>query len=218
MNQDLVEAVKAYATCDHEQVVELLHGKSKGTVVSILIDLLTEYFNDKNSSTLREFVVVSLSGFAPSKRKIGYNGYRQDSISGSVQYCEAKPKNIDTNRASAKLDGGGNFTDYSWDRFERDKRENPTMVIGGFIDGRLVYIFRFAFCSVDFLKRLERQLQVRFPDGDRKNEYLRSASFGLKDYQNTDGLECNVFVDGITLEKYKKYMTKGVYATLEPYV
>lgn len=216
MNKDLVEVIKAYTTSTHKDVFELLDGKSKGNVVSILIDLLTEYFNDKNSSTLREFVVVSLSGFTPSPKKIGYNGYRQNSISGTTEHCEAKPKNIDTSDLNKpkKLDGGGNFTDYTWDRFERDKEENPTMIVGGFIDGRLIYIFRFPFCSNDFTGRLQAQLQERFPNGDIESEYLRSASFGLKYYKNANGLICDIFVDKETLQTYQQHITKPMYRTL----
>lgn len=75
----------------------MLIGKSKQNIISILVDLLTTYFNDKNSSTLREFIVVSLSGFEPNSSKIGYNGYKHDAIGKKAEYCEAKPKNVNTN-------------------------------------------------------------------------------------------------------------------------
>ena len=58
------------------------------------------------------------------------------------KFCEAKPKNINTNdEVLKKLNGSGNFTDYTFSRFERDKKENPLMIVGGFIDGRLIYIY-----------------------------------------------------------------------------
>ncbi len=114
MNSDLIEVIKTYATKSHKDLNDLLLGKSKQNIISILVDLLTSYYNDKNSSTLREFVIVSLSGFEPNSDKIGYNGYRHNGISGGIQYCEAKPKNINTNDLKyKKLNGGGNFTDYT---------------------------------------------------------------------------------------------------------
>ncbi len=62
MNQDLIQIVTYYATKSHKELGELLLSKSKDNLISILTDLLTAYFNDKNSSSLREFVTVSIAG------------------------------------------------------------------------------------------------------------------------------------------------------------
>ena len=151
MNRDLQELVRKYATEAHTSVGAFLHGKSKDNLIGILMDLLTNYFTDKNSSALREHVIVSLCGYQVSREKIGYNGYRQDAISGEPVYCEAKPKNINTGDARPrKLDGGGNFTDYTWARFEKNKKANPEMIVGGFVDGRLLYVLRFPFNTPKF--------------------------------------------------------------------
>ena len=80
MNEDLIKLIETYGTQDHRKVSELLDSKSKSNLISILLDLLTQYFNDKNSSTLREFLVVSVSDFTPLVDKIGYNGYRHSSF------------------------------------------------------------------------------------------------------------------------------------------
>ena len=77
MNKDLDEAIKKYATSTHKDVSNLLLDKSKGNLISVLIDLLTMYFNDKNSSTLREYILVTSNGFISNKEKLGYNGYLQ---------------------------------------------------------------------------------------------------------------------------------------------
>lgn len=215
MNADLIEIIKAYATKSHGEVSNLLEAKSKPNIISILLDLLTTYFNDKNSSTLRESVVVINSGFIPKTEKIGYNGYRQNAMTGKHEYCEAKPKNINTNDGKPKkLNGGGNFTDYNWGRFKKDKKANPTMLVAGFIDGRLIYIFKFPFNSPDFIARLETQLKIKFPDGrDVSGEYVRSANFGPKYYQNAADL--SVYVDADTLAEYKNYITAPLYPLLE---
>ena len=52
MNQDLKELINIYATKKHDEVHTNLLGKSKSNLVGILIDLLTTYFNDLNSSTM----------------------------------------------------------------------------------------------------------------------------------------------------------------------
>jgi hypothetical protein len=63
----------------------------------MLVDLLTMYINDKNSSTIREFITVTLAGYEHRQSKIGYNGFKQDAfVAGKTIKCEAKPKNINT--------------------------------------------------------------------------------------------------------------------------
>lgn len=76
------------------------------------------YINDKNSSTIREFITVALAGYTHKEGKIGYNGFKQDAfITGKTIKCEAKPKNIDT----------GEF-----ERFARgEKKTKPAKLNGG---------------------------------------------------------------------------------------
>ena len=88
-----------------------------------------------------------MSGYEHSERKIGFNGFRQTSM-GKTLFCEAKPKNFDgrigknkkgeRKNSPAKLNGYGNFSDYTHKRLERDKEENPSMLISGFVDGKLM--------------------------------------------------------------------------------
>ncbi|GAB4541246.1 MAG: hypothetical protein Fur0020_10610 [Thermodesulfovibrionia bacterium] len=125
MNQELANVIKIYSTGTHQELSNYLIGKSKDTLIGILVDLLTMYINDKNSSTIREFITVTLAGYTHKEGKIGYNGFKQDAfIPGKTIKCEAKPKNIDTEEfekyrrrerktSPAKLNGGGNFTDYT---------------------------------------------------------------------------------------------------------
>ncbi len=55
------------------------------------------YINDKNSSTIREFLTVTLAGYKYKEGEIGYNGFKQNTfVSGRTIKCEAKPKNFDT--------------------------------------------------------------------------------------------------------------------------
>lgn len=220
MNKELAEVIKLYATEDHSAVARYLLEKSKDNVNAMLLDLLTMYFNDRNSSTLREYMLVTLSGFTPNEAKLGYNGYRQKTIAGRVvrENCEAKPRNINTNstrKTPSKLDGGGGFNDYSFARLEKHKRDNALVVVGGFIDGKLIYIFRFPFNSPSLVERLHGQLLKKYPDGrDVGSDWLRSASFRLDDYKDAKNLEVEVFVDKTQLAEFKPHIRGKLYRFL----
>lgn len=146
--------------------------------------------NDKNSSTLREFITVSLAGYKHRPEKIGHNGFRQNTeIGGEVKSCEAKPQNISSEdtknkKSSRKLDGGGNFTDYTNKRLKKDLTNDLSLLISGFVDGQLLYVFEFPFRFKSFVKRLKIQLKKRFPKGDKSGQYLRGDRFNYKDYMN----------------------------------
>ena len=117
MNQDLSQIVVYYATKPHKELSELLLSKSKDNLIAILTDLLTAYINDKNSSSLREYVTVLIAEYQHNPNKLGYNGYKQSSaIGGKSISCEAKPKNIQTDgyelkKTKSKLNGEGGFKD-----------------------------------------------------------------------------------------------------------
>ena len=142
--------------------------------------------------------------------------FKKTPINGECDYCEAKPKNINTNDENKKkLDGRGNFTDYTFGRLERNKKDNPLMIIGGFIDGRLIYSFTFPFNSPSFFKALKEKLLKRFPKGkDISGEYLRSASFSLNDYKNIKNLNLKIFLSKKELSKYRNYITKPLFELL----
>lgn len=220
MNEDLLRLVKDYATSEHSEISASLVNKSKDNLVGMLLDLMTLYYNDLNSSTLREMVVALLSGFTPSTKKLGYNGYRQEAPTAAPEYCEIKPKNVRTASSAKnkpKLDGGGNFGDYSWRKFERHKNENPTMLVAGFIDGRLVYIFQFNFNSPQLTSKIHAQLQKRFPQGDLPNEYLRSASFTFNHFKDIPELQTRRFASKDKLDEMfsQKHISKPVYEHLQ---
>jgi len=142
MNKELAHVIRTYSTGSHQELSSYLIGKSKDTIIGILVDLLTMYINDKNSSTIREFITVTLAGYNHAEGKIGYNGFKQDAfVSGKILKCEAKPKNFDTHSKAKnpqKLNGAGNFSDYTFARLEKDKQEKDLkMLVSGFVDGRL---------------------------------------------------------------------------------
>ena len=210
MNEDLLKLIQDFAIRERAEINQSLFGKSKEQLISMLTDLLTAYFNDLNSSTLRETVVVRLAGFQPTSEKLGYDGYSHDAASGKVEHCEVKPKNIQSAtkaKSRPKLSGQGNFTDYTWQRFHKNLEDNPRMLVAGFIDGRLIYIFEFDFKEEDFTAKLRAVLARRFPTGENiEGEYLRSASFSFKNYANSTSLRTRCFA---TKEELEDFFSKG---------
>ena len=211
MNRELAEIIKIYATRPDKELMEYLLEKSKNTLIAILVDLITIYINDKNSSTLREFLTVSIAGYEHTKQKVGYNGYKLSSY-GKPLMCEAKPQNVSKN-GKRKLDGGGNFTDYTHERLERDRKENLNVLVSGFVDGRLLYVLEFPFGCI--ASRLEEQLNKQFPKGDIKGQYLRSARFNYKDYINCKGLKVVFCLPKSKLAEYKRNIVKEFYEFLK---
>lgn len=231
MNQELSNIIKIYTTGSHQQLSSYLIGKSKDTLIGILVDLLTMYINDKNSSTIREFITVSLAGYQHKQGKIGYNGFRQDAfIAGRTIKCEAKPKNIDTEEfekyargerktSPAKLNGGGNFTDYTPTRLEKDTKEKDlNMLVSGFIDGKLIYIIEFPFNCPDFVKNLKMQIkkwQAKLKGSKSiKGQFLRSATFDYKNFIRCPELKIVFLLNKNELPKYRKYIANGFYEFL----
>ncbi len=232
MNQELANVIKIYSTGTHSELSSYLIGKSKDTLIGVLVDLLTMYINDKNSSTIREFITVTLAGYTHKEGKIGYNGFKQDTfISGKTIKCEAKPKNVNTEEFEkyrrgerktipARLNGGGNFTDYTPARLQKDKREKDlNMLVSGFVDGKLIYILELPFNSPDFVKNLENKIkkwQWKLKGSkSTKGQFLRSADFDYKNFIKSPNLKIVYLLNRNELAKYKPYISKGFYEFLE---
>ncbi len=232
MNQELANVIKIYSIGTHVELSSYLIGKSKDTLIGTLVDLLTMYINDKNSSTIREFITVTLAGYEHKEGKIGYNGFKQDTfIAGKTLKCEAKPKNFDTEElekykcgqrktSPAKLNGGGNFTDYTPARLEKDKHEKDlNMLVSGFVDGKLIYIIEFPFIFSDFVKNLDIKIekwQMKLKGSESiKGQFLRSADFDYKNFINCPNLKVIFLLNKKELTKYQPHISKGFYNFLE---
>ena len=220
MNKELSEVLKLYSTKPHKDFSDRLTNSSKETIISLFTDILTMYINDRNSSTLREYLTVTIAGYEHSENKIGFNGFRQNSIIGGKPIaCEAKPKNFNTEDLLAfkkgkrktsptKLNGGGNFTDYTFARLLKDKTENPNLLVSGFIDGKLVYILEFPFDIKSFISKLQEQLRKRVKNGkDRLGQFLRSANFDYRDYIKSHKLKVIYRLPEPELSNNKEFFT-----------
>lgn len=213
MNKTIEALLKTYVTRDHKALREEIEGYSKDTIAAALTDLITQYMNDKNSSTLREFMVVTLSGFQVYEEKLGYNGYRQSVATGHTEVCEAKPVNVTSKegRFSRKLSGGGNFSDYTPERLKKDLELNPTMLLGGFADGILLYIISIPFSDLN--TKLERDLNKQFHGKPRPvGTYLRSANFNFEDYK--DSSELRIIYKSERLKSFSASMTSNFFEWL----
>ncbi len=205
MNENLSALITSYCL-GSQAFIEKCNEYSKADLIAIISNLTTIYFNDKNSSFLREYTTLKIAGFQPTNQKLGYNGFKTISPN-KIEYCEVKPKNWNPERP-VKLDGSGNFTDYTWDRFDNDMEKNPIMLISGFREGKILYCISFHFNNVDFSNRLIQILEKKFPNRIRnKGDYLRSASFNFNHYiQNAQIIYCDE-----NLPEHKEIFNKKFY-------
>jgi len=111
-----------------------------------------------------------------------------------------------------KLNGDGNFTDFTPERLEKYRQEGVRLLVAGFVDGELVYVLEVPFESL--CDRLQSQLDKAFPQGREKGKYLRSANFSFQDYQDDERVECRYlnpqwrqFVQWCT-ESFQKYLER----------
>ncbi|MCM8782322.1 MAG: hypothetical protein NC828_04660, partial [Candidatus Omnitrophica bacterium] len=128
--------------------------------------------------------------------------------------------NKERKSAPSKLNGGGNFTDYTADRLKKDINEKDlNMLVSGFIDGKLIYILEFPFNSTDFVKNLQikinRWQQKMAGSKSTTGQFLRSADFSYKDYIGCENLKIVYLLNKTDLENYKPYIVKDFYFFLE---
>ena len=220
MTPNLAEALKIYSMGSDDFCARMASDYNKPELVGLLSVLMTLYINDRNSSTLREFLTVSIAGYEHSEAKIGYNGFKTTGT-GETIGCEVKPKNIrqqdvedylagKRTSSPAKLNGGGNFTDYTWARLAKDKEAAPNMLLSGFVDGRLLYVLEFPFNTQMFVERLENRLRRKFPDGDVPGIFLRSADFDYSHYID----KAVLVYRAVDVERFKDLFNRNFYARL----
>ncbi len=158
---------------------------------------------------------MRVAGYELSEGKLGYNGYRLAAPNSMPSFCEAKPVNVrrlEDGRPNRKLNGGGNFSDYTHERLERDLEKNPQILVSGFVDGKLVYIIEFPFRCLE--ARLRMVLEKHFPGRSRlANQYLRSANFTFRDYQNC--LDLRLVHCAENLDNFKDCLSREFYIWLK---
>ena len=178
----------------------------KEAVIGCFIDILTRYANDVNSSTLRELITTLKAGYQPQLMgtKLGYNGTTLEGIP-----CEVKPVNIRSSSGN-KLNGGGNFSDFTYERLDRYQEDRIIMLISGFVDAHLIYILEFPFSHPEFVERLRKQLERQFARGQRApGQFLRSAQFSFIHYKNCPQLR--LIYKSPQLADFRQFLTSALF-------
>jgi hypothetical protein len=210
ISAELSEILKEYFT-GKANLAPFLESLHKQHLEKALAELLNLYAQDKNSSTLREYITVTLSGYEHSGRKLGFNATR------GGENVEVKPKNLqieDCITKNKRHNGGGNFTDFTYARLEKYKSSNLTMLVSGFVSGNLMYILAFPFNCPCFIQRLKEQLDRYFETKtDLPGRYLRSASFSFKHYKDCEQLTV-VYLDRDLVKKCEMCFTSEFYKFL----
>lgn len=193
-----------------EHLSSLLHGLDKDALIHSFTEILTRYANDVNSSTLRELITILQAGYKPQLPgvKLGYNGITSDG-----NPCEVKPVNIRSDSGD-KLNGGGNFSDFTYERLDHYQQDKLIMLISGFVDARLIYILEFPFSYPEFVDRLSKQLERHFKRGRRApGQFLRSAQFSFTHYKNCPSLK--VIYKSPQLADYRQFLTGNLFNFLQ---
>lgn len=170
----------------------------------VFLELLQKYINDKNSSTLREEIMCRIANLTPNGDKLGF-----DSLDTND---EMKPKNYDTNNPRAKkLSGSGNFSDMTLARHQRFMGLNPTIHIGGFVDGKIIFQIKVPYNGL--ASHFQKQLDKHFPTGDRPNNYLRSMNYSLPSLKECSEVQVEFLSSEI--DQYRTFMTNPLYIYLK---
>lgn len=138
--------------------------KPENEAEQIVYGLIEEFANDSNSAKYREDITKLMVGLRPSEGKRGYDD--------DFEAIEVKPVNYTGN---GKLDGKGNFSDFTWKRHRKYLADNVRMLVSGFNHGKLLYIVEFPYKSVQ--ERIEYVLKNKLPNGDVKGTYVRALTF-----------------------------------------
>lgn len=199
----LEEVLSVYFTAP-ESLVPYLRTRDKEVVIQVLADVLHRYANDVNSSGLRELFTLVKAGCQLTPGKLGYNGLLPDE-----HPCDVKPINIRSDSGN-KLNGGGNFSDFTYERLERYLVDRVMMIVSGFVDGRLVYILEFPFSCLE--QEIRRQLDRFFTAPRRPGQYLRSASFSFKHYGTSP--ELRTVYRAPNLNDFRQFLTRNLFGSL----
>ena len=171
---------------------------------NLIKELLDRIMNDKNSSMARESVILKVAGYNHLEGKLDYDGYKDDEL------AEVKLRNFDTtNLKSSKLNGEGSYSDYTWERYEHHLQDNPTLLIGGFVNGELIYVFKTKYSNQGLQDKIIERLTSYFGDKSlprKPNTFLRSLGFNYSHYK--DDCELIFIASDDVLNVYEKYINK----------
>ena len=94
------------------------------------------------------------------------------------------------------------------ERFLKDKKINPNLLLSGFLDGELIYILEIPFLAIS--KRLKEQL----PKKRKIGEYKRMANFNYSHFKNNRSINF-IYFNKNTFLKSEKYFNKNFFKFLK---
>ena len=134
-------------------------------------ELIELYLNDKNSSTIRQFITSTVCGYKNSFKKLGY-----DAIDSDGNHKEIKPTNK-PKTCKSRYAGKFGISDYTVDRYGKDIHANVRVLQSFFLDGRLMYVMEFPLIDCD--KRMRFLIDKFVVKKGQKQ--IRSAEFSFRD-------------------------------------
>ena len=164
----------------------------------IIYKLLDITLNDTSSGSFRENMTCKLCGYNCIPGKLGYDAEYEG------RNIEIKPQN----GIGKKIDGHGNFTDFTHKRFDKYLNDNTLMCVSGFYEGKIMYIFQFDFNSPRFINKMKEALDKHLPDGDLPSKYCRSGcSFGWNLWKDANNVKA-MFINNNISDKHisKKFL------------
>lgn len=124
--------------------------------------MINSILTDSNFSALAESIPMAMYGYNHNIKKHGYDGFKGLDYDNSKSYAESKPqKKLSTD--SRKLNGGGGFSAYSFERYYRDLElgDNLKLIISGWIDGKLIYAYAVPHNYSPFMNHLLEKLKEK---------------------------------------------------------
>lgn len=182
----------------NEIVLDFAKGKDLNHLPPAMIELLNLYFNDKNSSTLRQYITSKLCGYNNSFKKLGY-----DAIDENNQHKEIKPTNFSSTTKKV-YSGQFGFSDYTESRFSKDVQNDVKILQSFFVDGELMFIIEHPI--IDLSARMDKLIKKHIIQN--KQRYIRSATFS---FNNLNPQNIKVKYISKNIEKYEHLISKKLY-------
>ena len=150
----------------------------------VIYKLISDEANNNSSGFFREKMTCEIANYNQLSGKLGYDAEYNSRL------IEIKPQNVIDDGGKKKLNGHGNFSDFTHKRFDKYIKDNILMCVSGFYKGKIMYIVSFDFNSPKFIEKMKRALYKHLPNGDESSKYCRSGcSFTWKLWEDANNLK-----------------------------
>jgi hypothetical protein len=168
--------------------------KEFNKLTKVAQEIIETFLFDKNSSTLREELTLSVAGCKKIDKKQGADGYD----STRKKYVEVKPEYAHKNEKGKqkKLTGGGSFNDITLKKINDIK--DWDILCSGFADDKCLFVVRFP------ANHITSDLEAKLLKKINNSTTRKSVRFGYKQYIDCPNLEILYFDENNS----KKCMSK----------